>query len=231
MLIQLICIVIIFIIIKNIYELYDYNPNATLIEIHKDNNILEHYKKKDILLIHNIIPKISKLNDLSFSSMDQNNPGYIINDKNKYISFESILNKPINIINNHKIVEDLKLKNDIKKIYEQISPEYSCNFKSYISLFNGGFNTTPILMNKHNILTIGQIEGNTFVYLINPKHKESKYFKKDEMKKISMKIELKRGKLLVIPPGWYYFYEINSKNISFTFEMDNYFTYLFNLLR
>tara|TARA_Y100001938_G_C7909976_1_gene339104 strand:- start:7 stop:669 length:663 start_codon:yes stop_codon:yes gene_type:complete len=219
--------------IKNIYELYDYNPNATLIEIHKDNNtnINQHYKTKNILLIHNIIPKISKLNDLSFSSINKNNPGYIINDKNKYISFENILNKQINIVNNKNIVKDLQIQNELKKIYTQISPEYSCNFQSYISLFNGGFNTSSILMNKHNLSVIGQIEGNTTIYLINPKHKNSKYFKKDEMKKISMKIELKRGKLLIIPPGWYYFYEINSKNISFTFEMDNYFTYIFNLLR
>ena len=233
MLLEIISIVIIFLIIKNIYELYDYNPKADLIEIHKDNkaNILENTLKKDILVINNIIHKIPELNDLSFQSIHQNNPGYIMNHNNKYTAFESIINNKVNIFNNAKIVEDLNLKSKLKEIYQKISPEYSCNFKSHLSLFNGGFQVTPLKKNKHNWMGIGQIEGETIIYLINPKHKHSKYLNTGEIKKISMKITLNRGKILLIPSEWYYFYETNNKNISFTIEYDNYFTYLFNLLR
>ena len=39
---------------------------------------------------------------------------------------------------------------------------------------------------------IGQIEGETIIYLINPKHKHSKYLNTGEIKKISMKITLNR---------------------------------------
>lgn len=233
MLLETIIIIIIILTIKNICELYNYNTNADLIEIYKDTNanIVENYQNKNLIIVNNVISKIDKLNNLSFDNININNPGYIIKDNDKYISFQSIVNNNINIFNNQNIVNDLKLINTFKDIYNKISQSDSCNFQSYISLFNGGYNLSPLKHCKNNWTCIGQIEGSTDIYLINPKHKNSNYFKEKSYKKISIKTTLEKGKMILIPSEWFYFYENKNKNISFTITFDNYYTYLFNLMR
>ena len=100
-----------------------------------------------------------------------------------------------------------------------------------MSLFKGN-NTIQLTQNKHNLLLIHQIYGESKLYLLNPKHKLDILNKKnDEIKKYGHKINLTPGIVLYIPVEWYYFYETDNESIIGEIECDNYFTVIYNNLR
>ncbi len=234
MIFYLIFLTIIILTIKHIYEIHNINTNAVLEQLQSANSdeIFEHLKERKPLLIHNLVNKYEKYNNLSFEKLSLDNPGLIIHDNNRYLSLKSF-NEEQNmyIYRNSNLYESLHLKELFDKIYEPFSSQLH-TYKRYLLSFYKGLNSIILTKNKHNLYLINQIYGKTKVYLFNPKHKNDILNKSNsEIKKYGQKINLTQGLSLYIPVEWYYFYEVEQESIIGEILCDNYFTVIYNNCR
>ena len=233
MLLILVIISIIGVMIYFINESQKFNPTAELIQLQDPNKtiIQENKKSRSPLLIHNLLN--NDISDFSFEKIVNDNPGYIIKDNQRNISL-SIFNdkniKQVYILDNPYLIDDFKLKNSFKNIEDTFSDDLTFNLKTKMNLFKGNHKVN-IQRNKHNNLIISQLYGETIFYIINPKHSEIINKNYNEIKKWSIKIILKQGLNLYIPPEWFYIYEVQNVSIFTNTYSDNYFTFLFNTLR
>ena len=217
-----------------IRESQKFNHSAELIQLQDSNKsvIQDNIQSKSPLLIHNLIND-DVLSTMTFQSIVNDNPGYIIKDNDKNISL-SIFNdekiKQTYVIENQNMIKDLELYNSLNNICNTFSNDLTCNLKVKLNLFKGDHKVT-IQKNKHNSLLITQLFGETIFYIINPKHSDIVTKDHDEIKKWAIKIILKKGLNLYIPPEWYYIYEVNGESIFANSFSDNYFTFLYNYLR
>ena len=234
MILYLILLLIIILTIKHIYEIYDINTNAILEQLQNANKeeISEIIKENKPLLVHNLVNKYDKFNNLSFHRLSQDNQGLIINDNNKYLSLKSFVDQTnMFIYRNKDLYQLLNLKQLFDNIYEPFSSQIHFN-KKYLLSFYKGLNSIQLNKNKHNLCLICQIYGNSKLYLFNPKHKNDILNKtNNNIKKYGQKINLTQGLLLYIPIEWYYFYECDNESIIGEIISDNYFTVIFNTLR
>lgn len=234
MIFYLILLLIIILTIKHIYEIYDINTNAILEQLQNANKeeISEIIKENKPLLVHNLVNKYDKFNNLSFNKLSQDNQGLIINDNNKYLSLKSFVDQTnMYIYRNKDLYQLLNLKELFDNIYEPFSSQIHFN-KKYLLSFYKGLNSTQLNKNKHNLFLFCQIYGNSKLYLFNPKHKNDILNKtNNNIKKYGQKINLTQGLLLYIPIEWYYFYECDNESIIGEIISDNYFTVIFNTLR
>ncbi len=233
MLLILVIISIIGVMIYFINESQKFNPTAELIQLQDPNKtiIQENKKSRSPLLIHNLLN--NDISDFSFEKIVNDNPGYIIKDNQRNISL-SIFNdkniKQVYILDNPYLIDDFKLKNSFKNIEDTFSDDLTFNLKTKMNLFKGNHKVN-IQRNKHNNLIISQLYGETIFYIINPKHSEIINKNYNEIKKWSIKIILKQGLNLYIPPEWFYIYEVQNVSIFTNTYSDNYFTFLYNSLR
>ncbi len=117
------------------------------------------------------------------------------------------------------------------EIYNSFYSPIHCNKNYYLNLLKGN-NAIALKCNKHNLMLIYQIHGESKLYLFNPSHRVDIMDKpNDQIKKYGHKINLKPGIVIMIPIEWYYFYESNGSSIVGEIESDNYFTVLYNNLR
>lgn len=234
MIFYLIFLTIIILTIKHIYEIYNINSNAVLEQLQSANSeeIFEHLKERKPLLIHNLVNKYEKFNNLSFEKLSLDNPGLIIHDNNRYLSLKSFTEEQnMYIYKNKDLYESLHLKELFDSIYEPFSSGLHV-YKRYLLSFYKGLNSIELSKNKHNLCLINQIYGKTKVYLFNPKHKNDILNKSnDEIKKYGQKINLTQGLSLYIPIEWYYFYETEQESIIGEILCDNYFTVIYNNCR
>ena len=234
MIFYLLFLTIIILTIKHIYEIHNINTNAVLEQLQSANSeeIFEHLKERKPLLIHNLVNKYEKYNNLSFEKLSLDNPGLIIHDNNRYLSLKSF-NEEQNmyIYKNKDLYESLHLKELFDSIYEPFSSQLH-TYKRYLMSLYKGLNSIELTKNKHNLCLINQIYGKTKVYLFNPKHKNDIINKSnDSIKKYGQKINLTQGLSLYIPVEWYYFYECESESIIGEILSDNYFTVIYNNFR
>tara|TARA_A200000113_G_C8838275_1_gene345969 strand:+ start:423 stop:1127 length:705 start_codon:yes stop_codon:yes gene_type:complete len=234
MIFYLIFLTIIILTIKFIYEIHNINSNAVLEQLQSANSeeIFEHLKERKPLLIHNLVNKYEKFNNLSFEKLSGDNPGLIILDNNRYLSLKSF-NEEQNmyLYKNKDLYETLHLKELFDTIY---IPFYSHlhTYKRYLMSLYKGLNSIELTKNKHNLCLINQIYGQSKLYLFNPKHKNDIINKpNDSIKKYGQKINLTQGLSLSIPVEWYYFYECENESIIGEIVSDNYFTVIYNNLR
>ena len=236
MILFLIIITIIAFMGKYIYDLHNFNLNATIQQLQSSNSMIiqDKLKDKNPLIIHNLGTKYENLHNYTFERLIEQNPGYIINHNQKFISLESFGDETIqqmNIYKNQKLIHDLNLQDTMKDIIKPFTNQLTCNENYSLSLLKGK-NTISLTQNKRNLLLIYQISGKSTLYLFNPKHKEDIINKENnEIKKWSHKINLEEGLIVSIPSEWYYFYECENISIVSSLEYDTYFTYLYNLLR
>ena len=234
MLFYLTLLLIIILTIKYIYEIHDINTNAVLEQLQSanSNEISENIKEKKPLLIHNLVNKYEKYNNLSFRKISQDNPGLIIHDNNKFVTLKSFVNeKNIYIHRNKYLYQSLNLIELFNNIYNPFQSQLHIN-KQYLLSFYKGLNSTQLTKNKHNLCLISQIYGQSNVYLFNPKHKNDIINKSNvNIKKYGQKLNLTQGLLLYIPVEWYYFYECKGESIIGEIISDNYFTVIYNNLR
>lgn len=234
MIFYLIFLTIIILTIKHIYEIHNINSNAVLEQLQSANSeeIFEHLKERKPLLIHNLVNKYEKYNNLSFEKLSENNPGLIIHDNNRYLSLKSFTEEQnMYLYKNKDLYESLHLKELFDSIYE---PFYSQihTYKRYLMSFYKGLNSIILTKNKHNLCLINQIYGQSKLYLFNPKHKNDIINKpNDSIKKYGQKINLAQGLSLYIPIEWYYFYEVEQESIIGEILSDNYFTVIYNNCR
>ena len=234
MIFYLIFLTIIILTIKHIYEIHNINTNAVLEQLQSANSeeIFEHLKERKPLLIHNLVNKYEKYNNLSFDKLSQDNPGLIIHDNNRYLSLKSFTEeRNMYLYKNKDLYESLHLKELFDTIYEPFSSGLH-TYKRYLMSLYKGLNSIELTKNKHNLCLINQIYGQSKLYLFNPKHKHDILNKSnDSIKKYGQKINLTQGLSLYIPVEWYYFYECENESIIGEILSDNYFTVIYNNCR
>ena len=241
MIIYLIFLTILILTFKHIYEIHNVNTSATLEQLQSANSeeITEHLKERKPLLIHNLVNKYEKFNNLSFQKLSDDNPGLIIHDENRYLALKSFSEENnMYLYRNKDLYESLHLKELFDTLYEPFSSQLH-TYKRYLLSFYKGLNSIQLTKNKHNLCLISQIYGKSNVYLFNPKHKNDIILQTNDMsaksndsiKKYGQKINLTQGLLLYIPVEWYYFYECDTESIIGEIISDNYFTVIYNNLR
>ena len=76
------------------------------------------------------------------------------------------------------------------------------------------------------------IQGETTIYLFNPKHKEDILHKENnQIKKWRHKLKLTPKMTLFIPPNWYYIQETDQESIQYHINIDTLFTFIPNYLK
>ena len=234
MIIYLILLPLIILVIKNIYELYQFDHSSELIQLQNPNHVTikELVLKRSPIVIHNLVGKYNDISSLTIDSLIQNNPGYIINDNGKNISLVSFNdNDSMYILNNKEINKHINLEGSLLEINKSFEDKLKCNVTNELSILKGN-HSISLEQNKHNCEYYTQLSGNTIFYLFNPKHKEDIQNKNNnEIKKWAYKVNLKSGIILYIPPGWYYFFESEGEIIMNRTYSDNYFTWFYNYLR
>ena len=119
MIIYLILLTLLILTIKHIYEIHNVNTNAVLEQLQSANSeeIIDHLKERKPLLVHNLVNKYEKYNNLSFDKLSQDNPGLIIHDNNRYLSLKSFSEEDnMYIYRNQELYKSLHLG---KEKYEE----------------------------------------------------------------------------------------------------------------
>ena len=234
MIIQIIIIILILICIKYSLDLRKFNHSTELIQLQNPNHIeiTQTIEKKSPLIIHNLASKYLDIKNKSINEIVQNNLGYIILDNDKHILLSSFKEEGNHkIIKNKRMINDLNFKENLDNLIENFKDKLSCNINHTISLLKGNYSIS-LLQNKNNNLLFTQLSGNTTFYVFNPKHSNDiKNKQNKEIKKWGLKIILKPGIILSIPPEWYYIYECEEESVIFSSYFDSYFTYIYNLLK
>ena len=102
--------------------------------------------------------------------------------------------------------------------------------KSYIEIYKKTNQELKRCINNYTIISL--LDGETILYLFNPKHKNDIMNKNNnEIKKWAHKILLKKDENILIPINWYYIQEIDNKSIQNVTLIDNIFTFLPNHIK
>ena len=128
---------------------------------------------------------------------------------------------------NTDLFNNLNIKSKINFSEILLNTNLCCNLKYSLSVFNDkkilDFNEC-----KNDYHIISNILGQDYyIYLLHPKYKN---LKNDELLKNSEKVLIKPYDILIIPFGWKYLQEINNKTINFHIDVDNYFTFIHNII-
>ena len=222
-LIKIIFVIYLVMSILEIRNIHVYNLKSDLLVL-KDNineiNVQSEIENLSPLLLKNIYD-----DNLDNENLLKKNPGYMILDMKKYISFKE-LKDTYNIYENEKIVKDLDI--DVEKIFKLFDNKLTTNKRSYLSLY--GDNIQSVLLKCVHNMTSYTCSKNITFYLFNPKHFHDIFGKElQKIKKWSLKVELEKGDILYIPSEWNYIYEGKGTLLKTTF--DNVFSVGYNLLR
>ena len=222
-LIKIIFVIYLVMSILEIRNIHVYNLKSDLLVL-KDNineiNVQSEIENLSPLLLKNIYD-----DNLDNENLLKKNPGYMIFDMEKYISFKE-LKDIYNIYENEKIVKDLDI--DVEQIFKLFDNKLTTNKRSYLSLY--GDNIQSVLLKCVHNMTSYTCSKNITFYLFNPKHFHD-IFGKDlqKIKKWSLKVELEKGDILYIPSEWNYIYE-GKGNLLKTIS-DNFFSVGYNFIR
>lgn len=225
-LIKLSIIFLIIIFIKSIIYVHKFDENAQLINI---NDIEKITKGKKIL--NPLLLDYGNIEDIDFSNFVKENMNSHYEQYDTIIRLlDFYLNKDVYIYKNTKLLKDLKLNNKMEEIHSIFKLQLSNNEKYFLSVFQGN-NKINLQKNIHDIMLIYCIDGACNINILNPKHKDLIDYKKDNLDKWHIDIELKEGMILYIPCEWYYKIETKEDCKLLHAESDTYFTSLYNEYR
>ena len=139
MILFLLILTITIFMIKNIYQLHDFNSESEIIQLQNANSVIiqEKYKELSPLIVHN-----SKSSDIQLETIVNENPGYIINDNGRNIILQTFLDTEcdtMSIYKNEKLCKDLNIHHELKECSQNFFKEYNKKVsqgKRYIRLFN-----------------------------------------------------------------------------------------------
>ena len=228
--VKLFILIYLFYMIRKVYDMLQYNTNASLIHIdppNKDKIELEIKTKCPLLISH----PTNQLG-LTIETMNHRIPGYIIRDGDTLLSLDQLHKSDIiSVYKNFKLVDDYQLKDHASTIELLFSSYMTCGSDYYLSLYRGD-HTSILTKNYRESLVLQSLYGSLIIYLFNPKHeKDIKGLDPKSIKKWGIRVELTQDNLLYIPSEWYYFYELTKEVILLQIESDSYSTFLFNYLR
>ena len=220
------------VILKAIHDQSMFNPNSDLIQI---QDITDQKIRTLKTQLNPIKFKIDNLfQEVSLSSLNDKNPGYIINDKNKLISLSSLCSEKndFSIHENEKIIIDLNLSEQMNEIIKYFREPLTSNVHNYLSLYRGKV-IVSLTKNTNNTCIFVGLTDNTVIFLFNPKHKNDIVGSPDvnSIKKWGIKVILNKNDILYLPPEWFYAYEVNDETILGKIITDTYLTFPYNYLR
>lgn len=126
---------------------------------------------------------------------------------------------------NHEYFTNLNLNQLINFDSTLLNTNLLCNLKYSLSYFDSK-KIISFKECKNNYHIISNILGEDFyIYLLHPKYKS---LNDEDSLKFSEKVLIKPYDILIIPFGWNYLQEINSKTINYHIDVDNYFTIIHN---
>ena len=104
--------------------------------------------------------------------------------------------------------------------------------KTFISYFKN-INNFPLTKCIHTRTFILTLDGESTIYLFNPKHIEEITFKKNnqEIKKWGHKIDIHKNDILIIPPNWYYIQETSTSCLQLILTYDSYISYIPTMIK
>ena len=227
--IKFILLCIVAYIIKSIYDLLDFNKDASLITmdvINKERIKLDISNKNPIIVPypHNFTTSLEELNKYS--------PGYIINDNDKLISLELLINSEKALIHkNSSMCKELLLDKSIQPIYDLFKQDLDVNTTNYISIYKGD-TLINLTKNINTSLLFKPLCGIFTFHIFNPKHEnEIRGEQPSKIKKWGIKITVTSETILYIPPEWNYIYESTEEAILLEINTDTYPTFFYNYIR
>ena len=146
--------------------------------------------------------------------------------KSLYLLNPSLINIPKNNID-IELFNNLNIRSKINFSEILLNSNLCCNFKYSLSYFDkkGIKNFEQCKNNYHVISNI--LGEELYIYLLHPKYNN---LNKDDSLNKSEKVLMKPYDILIIPFGWKYLQEINNKTINYHISIDNYFTFIHNLI-
>lgn len=224
------CIVFIYIIlvIYKTLQIYKYNENGILVYINDINDINENIRLKNPFILN-------YENKIDYDDLIQEKPSYLINHGNDIFPLKSFKDENIfNIYKNEKIINSFNIKNNLINLKFLKDYQYLFFKKYSLSLLKGNIKI-PLQKCNHDYNIIGNISGESFIYIFNPKHNEeinNNYLDKnnDKIKKWGHKIKLKKNEVLFIPTGWSYIQEVSLETFQYHIEIDSIFTFIPNFV-
>ena len=222
------------VILKAIHDQGMFNPNADLKQIDEVTDQKIRTLKTELNPMKFTLDHLFGQEELSLSSLNDKNPGYIINDKNKLISLNSICSgNDFSIHENEKLILDLNLSSQMNEVMKYFREPLSANVRNYMSLYRGNV-IVSLTKNTNNTCIFVGISDNTVIYLFNPKHKNDIVGSSDginSIKKWGIKVILNKNDVLYLPPEWFYVYEVNDETILGKITSDTFLTFPYNYLR
>ena len=224
---QLIILIYFILFLYNLIELKKFNENEIINNINYDIYEIQKNLKKLNPFIFN------RQNNLTFHNIYKKNKSYKIIHNNNILPLKSFIDdEDIHIYKNKKIFHDFNLSIDLNfDINILPNSKFLFPIDYSLSLFRGK-SFVPLQLASHNYNIIGHLEGDSIIYLFNPKHKNEIIHKNiNDIKKWSHKITMGKNDILFIPHNWYYFQEINEECVQFHIDIDNYFSFIPNFLK
>jgi len=225
---KLLILFYLFYMIRYIHDMLQHKLDASVVTInvpHKDR-ILEEIITKQLVVV--LFPENNL--GLSFESMNQKIPGYIIKDGDTLISLDKLLQSDtFSIHKNSNLVKDYQLNEYNSHIYDFFSTSLHCGQSTYLSLYKGN-QSISLTKNYREHLLIQSLVGKVVMYLFNPKH-EKDIKGLQSIKKWAIKVILQKDQVLSIPCEWSYFYESSEDVILSHIEYDSYCSFPFNYVR
>ena len=212
---QFLILIYMIIVVYTMVNLQKFNINGFIIETNNSLQIKENYQKLN--------PTYTRKN----IHFDINNSDYdylqdINNYKMKHPSFVFQNKELFDRIVTGEMIFDANIFDD--------SHYYFPNYQS-LSIISG-YNSIPLKKCFHNHNIIGVLEGESIIYLFNPKHKDEIINKENnEIKKWGHKKIIQKGDIILIPPYWSYIQEINEGTIQYHIDIDTYFTFIPNFFK
>ena len=224
MIFKLFLIVYIILVIYKTIELYKYNENGYIMSVKGDG---EYYNAQKSLN-----PSVyTYITDINYNTLLNEKPGYFITHGDDFYPLKGFKEESyFNVYKNKNIINSFSLKDKLFNL--KIFKDYRYLFpKVYsLSLLKGDI-TIPLQRCVHNYNIIGNLEGESILYLFNPKHEDDIINKtNDEIKKWAHKITFKGDDVLFIPPGWFYIQEVSGETIQYHIDIDTIFTFIPNFI-
>ena len=227
---QLIILIYIIIVIYYIIELKKYNIYGKIIsmdELNDDLQLNNHLKN-----LNPLHTNFHNYNHLSFGYLMKINP---FQKKDSCHSMEDFIKDFNEQDQNYffkQTITNVNLKKEMSIIINHLfDSQYFFPIQYSLSLFQGK-TIIPLQKCNHNYNIIGHIEGDSTIYLFNPKHKDDIIYKDNsKIKKWGQKITMKKNDILFIPNNWYYIQEINNTCIQFHIDIDTYFSFIPNFFK
>jgi len=224
MIFKTILVVYIILVIYKTIELYKYNENGYIMNVKGDEEYYNAQKSLNPFVY-------TYYHDINYDTLIQEKPSYLINHGHDIYSIKGYSDDEFfNVYKNKKIIESFSLKE--KFISLKLIKDYRYLFpKIYsLSLLKGDI-SIPLQTCNHNYNIIGNLEGESVLYLFNPKHKEEIIGKSNpELKKWGHQLVFKQDEILFIPNGWSYIQEVRGQTIQYHIDIDSIFTFIPNFV-